>query len=186
MFPVVLDLTRLSVALIGRGSLTARRLSQLDAAGARHIAVFAENPDPELIEVAGPRLHHRLPGAEDLRAARVILITELPESQSRHLAEQARAAGALVNVEDNIPLCDFHTPSLVRHGDLLITVSTGGTSPGLARRLRKHLERLFGPEWGERLKRLAEARRGWRSEGADMAEVARRTDAMIDREGWLP
>lgn len=186
MFPIVLDLTRLSVALIGQGTLTARRLSQLDAAGARHVAVFAENPDPELIEIAGPRLRRHRPGTEDFRAARIVLITELPESQARHLAEQARAAGSLVNVEDNIPLCDFHTPSLVRHGDLLITVSTGGTSPGLARRLRKHLEHLFGPEWGDRLKRLAETRRRWRSEGADMAAVAQRTDDLIDREGWLP
>jgi len=59
----------------------------------------------------------------------------------------ARNAGALVNIEDAKPLCDFHVPSLVRRGDLVMTVSTAGRSPGLARRLRRHLEKLFGDEF---------------------------------------
>ncbi len=64
----------------------------------------------------------------------------------------------LVNVEDVLPLCDFHVPAIVRQGDLLLTASTGGTAPGLARALREHLAESFGPEWRERLADLAQER----------------------------
>ncbi|HUD53327.1 precorrin-2 dehydrogenase/sirohydrochlorin ferrochelatase family protein, partial [Parvibaculum sp.] len=83
-------------------------------------------------------------------------------------------------------LCDFHVPSTVRRGDLLLTVSTGGKSPGLARRLRRYLEDLFDPDWAGRLQDLAERRDAWREEGLDMSEIGRRTEAHIDEKGWLP
>ncbi len=61
----------------------------------------------------------------------------------------------LVNVEDVLPLCDFHVPAVVRRGDLLLTASTGGAAPGLARALREWLAQNFGPEWTDRLKDIS-------------------------------
>ena len=83
-------------------------------------------------------------------------------------------------------LCDIHTPSMVKRGDLVIGISTGGASPALARRLRRHLERLFPAEWADRVQRIAAARLRWRAEGADMATVTQRTDRLITENGWLP
>src|ERR1700760_3764789 len=88
----------------------------------------------------------------------------LPEGESRLLAGRARALGGLVNVEDVLPLCDFHVPAIVRRGDLLLTASTGGQVPGLSRALRESLADRFGPEWTQRLRELAIARARWRSE----------------------
>jgi precorrin-2 dehydrogenase/sirohydrochlorin ferrochelatase len=102
------------------------------------------------------------------------------------LAGIARSAGTLVNVEDRRAWCDFHSPALVRRGDLLLTVSTNGRSPGLAARIRRRLEGSFGPEWAERLDRLGTKRDAWRRRPRPLAELARLTDAAIDRQGWLP
>ena len=66
---------------------------------------------------------------------------------ARELAARARRLKVLVNVEDVLPLCDFHVPAIVRRGELLLTASTGGQVPGLARRLREALAEQFGPEW---------------------------------------
>ncbi len=93
--------------------------------------------------------------------------------------------GVLVNVEDQGALCDFHVPSVVRRGDLTITVSTGGRSPGLAARVRRFLEELFGPEWADHLEEVAARRAEWRTRGADTATVRRRTDRLIEHRGWL-
>ncbi len=73
----------------------------------------------------------------------------------------------------------------MRRGDLLLTVSTGGRSPGLAARIRRELERSFGPEWAARLERLGARRSAWKRRGRPLAELARLSDAMIDRQGWL-
>jgi len=67
----------------------------------------------------------------------------------------------------------------------MMTVSTAGRSPGLARRLRRHLESLFGDEWAERLEVIAKLREGWRADGLGLHEVAQKTDAYIDQQGWL-
>src|SRR6185369_3001873 len=80
---------------------------------------------------------------------------------------------------------NVHAPALLRRGDLLLTVSTGGRSPGLARRLKRFLEGIFGAEWQDRLEALATLRQAWREAGALPADIARRTEEWVDRHHWL-
>jgi len=154
-------------------------------AGAARVKVYAETLDVALADAVGPRLRHRLPTAEDLVGVRLLLVAGLDGGAASALAALARAMGILVNVEDRKPWCDVHVPKVVRRGDLTLTVSTNGRSPGLAKRIRHYLERLFGPEWEARVDDVAARRTAWRSEGADMATVGNRTDALIARRGWL-
>ena len=186
MIPIVVDPRRVPIALVGRGAQAASRLAWLRQGEASDLTVFSDDPSPELAERSGDRLRRRLPGGEDLGRFRLVWIADLPHGAASALAAEGRAAGALVNVEDDIPWCDFHTPSVVRRGDLLLTVSTGGRSPGLAARVRRHLERTFGPEWAGRLDHLAGRRAVWRRRERPLAELARLTDAVIERKGWLP
>lgn len=186
MFPVFLDLARLPVLLAGNGPVLAKRVRQLREAGARHLVIHAPNPEPEMIAAAGELLLRRLPEEADILAARVLWLADLPQPELARLAAEARRLGRLVNVEDDIPLCDFHTPSIVRRGDLVVAISTAGKSPALAVRLRQFVERCVSPEWAGRLERLARARLRWRAEGADMKTVMQRSNALIDAEGWLP
>ncbi|MGZ4139497.1 MAG: precorrin-2 dehydrogenase/sirohydrochlorin ferrochelatase family protein, partial [Actinomycetota bacterium] len=51
------------------------------------------------------------------------------------------------NVVDDTPHCTFIAPSIVRRGDLMIAISTGGTNPAMAVRIRQRLEEEFGPEY---------------------------------------
>ena len=185
MFPIVLDLEIVPVALVGSGGLAVKRLTQLLQAGARRLTVFSEGTDTTLAALAGERLIRRLPTDEDLAGFQVIYIVDLEPGIAGELATCCRALGRLVNVEDVKHLCDFHTPSQVRRGDLLLSISTGGRSPGLAQRLRRYLEDLFQPDWEDHLDELSRARDGWRAEGADMETVVRRTVEMIEKRGWL-
>ena len=163
-----------------------RRLELLLAGGADRIAVFSDAPSADLAALAAHRLRRRLPQPSELAGFRVLWIVDLPLAQARPLVAAARAAGALVNLEDVTDACDFHNPSLVRRGDLLLTVSTGGRSPGLAARIRRQLEQSFGPEWALRLEQVSARRSAWRRRARPLAELARLTDALIDRRGWLP
>lgn len=185
MLPLVLDVTRLKLALIGNGSAAERRLALLDEAGASDISVYAAAPSLALVRRAGERLIGRLPRPDEVAAARVLFISET-SPEHRALALTARSAGVLVHVEDEPALSDVHAPAVMRRGDLVIAVSTGGRSPALAAEIKRFLQTLFGAEWRGRIDELALLRRRWRKSGADHAGVAARTKAWIAARQWLP
>jgi precorrin-2 dehydrogenase / sirohydrochlorin ferrochelatase len=186
MLPLVLDLSRLTLLLIGDDAKAERRLALLDAAGAADLTVYAERPTPALAHAAGSRLVRRLPSVQEVAAARLVFISDKDAPRSRALAATARAAGALIHVEDAPALCDVHAPAVLRRGDLQIAVSTGGKAPGLAAQVKRVLGGLFGPEWRGRLDELAALRQRWRAAGADADTVAAWSAAWIRRHGWLP
>lgn len=167
MLPIVLDPSAAAVGLAGDGEGLARRQAMLDAAGIYPAMLAPEAPD------------------EVLRGLAALFIAGLPHRQANALAARARLHGVLVNVEDVPALCDFHVPAAVRRGDLLMTVSTGGKAPGLARLLRQWLDRQLDREWDVHLTDVEEARRSWRRAGHSLAEVSRRTRALVAERGWL-
>jgi precorrin-2 dehydrogenase/sirohydrochlorin ferrochelatase len=184
--PLSLDLSLLSAGLAGAGAPLIKRLRFLDEERIPGLAVYAPEPDAETVRLAGTRLIARLPHEAEVAALRVLFVAGLPMVEAARLAALARDHRVLVNVEDSPPLCDFHLPAIVRRGDLAVSVSTGGRSPTLARRLRSYLESVFPVAWAERTARIAGLRDGLKARGASAAEVIEATDALIDREGWLP
>lgn len=63
------------------------------------------------------------------------------------------------NIADVPDLCTFIVPAVITQGDLMIAVSTGGSSPALARRIREDLAGRFGPEYAEMTRVMGELRR---------------------------
>ncbi|MFN4090980.1 MAG: bifunctional precorrin-2 dehydrogenase/sirohydrochlorin ferrochelatase [Alphaproteobacteria bacterium] len=185
MIPIALDPAALAVALVGRGDLAVRRFGALQAGGAHRLAVYSDAPRPLLVQAARERLVRRLPTAGDLQALNVLWIADLPAALAHELAAAARAAKVLVNVEDDRANCDFHNVAQVRRGDLLLTASTNGASPGLAAMVREQLERTYTADWADRLERLRGQRQQWRAEGRTMEEVGCRTRAAVAEERWL-
>ncbi len=164
MLPIILSDEFAAVGLAGAGEGHARRAALLAEAGIKPLAI---NPQ------------------ESLPSIRVLFIAGLDHTASAALTARARAAGILVNAEDIPELCDFHVPAIVRRGDLVLTASTGGNAPGLARQLREWLETRFGPEWKLHLEEVSSARAGWRASGLPPAEVSRRTRELVSEKGWL-
>ncbi len=184
--PLALDLGLLPTALAGRGPALLKRLTLLDGEQVQNLKIYAPAADAGVTNAAADRLVPRLPTEAEIAACRVLFVAGLPPEQSAMLAKTARAHRVLVNVEDTLPLCDFHVPAILRRGDLALSISTGGASPTLSRRLRAYLGELFPEAWDDRTRRIATMRSEMRTNGAGMGEVAAATDRIIDDEGWLP
>jgi len=182
MIAVALDPAALPIAVAGRGGAALRRFLALRAGGACHVLLFCDQHDQDLERAAGTALRESLPGRAELAGLRALWIVGLPDDRAAELAAAARQERVLVNVEDRPALCDFHSVAEVRRGNLLLTVSTGGASPGLAARVRARLASEYGPEWAGRLELLRERRVAWRRDGRNAAEL---TDALIQANGWL-
>lgn len=167
MLPLVLDPGKNAVGLVGAGEGLARRAAMLAEA------------DVEAVHIA-PRA-----GKAELQGLSILFVVGLSRPRSARLAARARSARVLVNVEDQPSLCDFHVPAAIRRGDLLVTVSTAGKAPGLAKLVRQWIARRLGLEWDEHIAEVATARVGWRQSGVTPPEVSRRTAALVEQRGWF-
>ncbi len=184
MLPIVLDISNRRVVVAGRGYAALQRYEYARDAGAELLSLYVIDQDGWACN-AEAAIYERLPVKADLEGAAIVLIAGLPLEDGTRIAQNARAVGALVNLEDVPEYCDFHVPAIVRRGDLLLTVSTGGKAPGLAQKLKTHLQAQFGPEWTARIRDVIDARAAWREEGRAKAEIAQLTHDLVDREGWL-
>ena len=73
--------------------------------------------------------------------------------------EEGERAHVLVNSVDDVDHCHFAVPSVVRRGDLTLTIATGGKAPALAKKLRRQLSSQFGPEYVGVVELVGEVRR---------------------------
>ena len=178
MVPIHLDPDQLAIGLVGDGALAVRRLNWLQALGCRPL-VFSTSPDKALIDAAGPAFLPRRPGPRDLAGLQVMWIADLPQDEAAALAGRARRAKILVNTEDVLPLCDFHTPSILERGRLVISAGTGGASPALAAFVRAKLDTAFPDIWGEVLEEIARDRLALKAAGADMAQLKAAAEAKL-------
>lgn len=165
MIPIYLDPSLARIALIGRGALTVRRLTWLQQGGAAP-EVWSDEPSEALLGASDNTLLRRLPTDAELRDYQAIWIGDLPYERAELLANAARSAGVLVNVEDVVDLCDFHTPAVVRRGRLTLAAGTGGASPAVARAARERLEQAFPAAWEPALEEIARARAALRRRNA--------------------
>jgi siroheme synthase-like protein len=76
-----------------------------------------------------------------------------------------------VNAADDPANCSFTLMSVVRRGDLVVTVGTGGRSPALAAWLKTRFEDELGPEYETLLDLLSEAREELRAAGRSSEEL---------------
>ena len=185
MLPLI-HLPGTPVLLAGRGPALAKRIDLLEAAGLTALTVHSDAADAPLVERLGGRLRPALPTPREIAATCLLFVAGLTDAESRPLATEARALRIPVNVEDVPDLCDLHVPAILRRGQLVLTVSTGGSAPAMAAALRAWLAEAFGPEWAGRLEEIAAFRARLRGEGASPAEVIRGVGAHLARSGWAP
>ena len=159
-YPVNLQINNRSCIVVGGGAVAERKVQSLLAAGAC-VTVLSPQLTKALAELyQAKKLTHiaRIYEAGDLAGFFIVVCATDNEAVNRLAAEEASRAGALVNVADAPELGNFSVPSQILRGDLLITISTGGKSPALARVLGRELAEQYGPEYGQYLDLVANAR----------------------------
>jgi len=87
----------------------------------------------------------------------VVAATDSADVNGR-VAAEAHRRGILVNIVDEPVSSNFYVNAMVNRGNLCIGISTGGTSPALAKKLREELELLYGPEYATLTRLLGEYR----------------------------
>jgi precorrin-2 dehydrogenase/sirohydrochlorin ferrochelatase len=182
-YPVMLELAGRRCVVIGDDAVREHKVEGLVAAGADDVLVVATAPAAHLdgLEaIDGVVVERRAWRAGDLNGAFVVVAASHDAGERDAIAREARGRRALVNVMDDIPNCDWSAPSVVRRGELVLAIATGGASPALAKALRVELSAAFGEEWSEVLAVLRRVRTETMPSLPDFATRARRWQDALD------
>ena len=157
-----LDLTGRRCIVVGGGKVAERKVMGLLTAGGS-ITLIAPHLTERLLELAQAglvdwyELNYMEGMLKGMNPLLVFCATDKREVNEL-VAVEAREAGALVNDVTEPEMTDFTVPASFRRGDLLVTVSTEGASPGFARAMRQELEQEFPESFGLWLEKLKEMR----------------------------
>ncbi len=181
-FPIFLNLSAQKVLVVGGGEVALRKVTLLERAGAL-ISVVAPQVLPELEERAAGgaiALAAREFVPDDLNGARLVIVATSRRAVNRWIANLSEARGIPVNVVDDREASRFIVPAIIDRDPVLVAISTEGTSPVLARRLRERLEALIPAKIGELALWLRGLRRAARRRLRDVGERRRFFEQLID------
>lgn len=168
MLPVMLNFETLDFLLIGEGEKLYAREKKLHDLGVRKLVVI----QPPLGKIKFDNFD-------------VVMVVGLEDSECKNLHSKAKIAGCIVNIEDKKEYCDFFFQSFVKRGDLLISVSTNGKTPGTAKIIRDKIEEIFPAEWGNHIDEISAKRIEWKNSGKNYDEVNELTKNFVKQKNWL-
>ncbi|OWT60158.1 siroheme synthase CysG [Candidimonas nitroreducens] len=150
LFPLFTQLRGRRVLVVGGGIVAQRKAQSLAAAGA-DVLVGATAFTEELEKMAAHGAVQLQRGPFEpawLDGAWLAIAATQDQAVNRAVAGAAEARRIFANVVDDAELSSFQVPSVVDRSPLVIAISSGGTAPVLARRVRERLETLLDHSLG--------------------------------------
>lgn len=159
--PVNLDLKNKPVLVVGGGAIAFRKAELLARAQAMVYVVAPEirNELRALAEKSGGGVTVGPYAVAQLAGKMLVVAATDDDAVNTLVSRDAKAAGVLVNVVDQPALCTFIFPAIVDRSPVIISVSSGGAAPVLARLVRARIETMIPAAYG-RLAALAARFRG--------------------------
>jgi uroporphyrin-III C-methyltransferase / precorrin-2 dehydrogenase / sirohydrochlorin ferrochelatase len=181
-FPVFFDLKSQKILIVGGGEVALRKVSLLERTGAL-ITLVAPEVRPELMARAAAgklklAIREFLP--DDLQDIRLVIVATSHRAVNRWIAKLCDTRGIPVNVVDDREASRFIVPAIIDRDPVLVAISSGGTSPVLARRLRERLEALVPKKIGAFALWLRALRKSARRRLRDIDTRRRFFEAVID------
>ncbi|MEP0941964.1 MAG: siroheme synthase CysG [Rhizobiaceae bacterium] len=158
VFPAFFNVAAKRVVIVGGGDEAAAKLRLLSETSAK-LEVIAPHTTETMdgaIKLSGALHHARQFEFEDLADAALVFTAMESEPADALVVEAARMVGVPVNAVDRPHLCDFITPAIVNRAPVVVAISTNGTAPVLARRIKGMIEKVLHPRTGS-LARFADA-----------------------------
>lgn len=174
-YPLFLKMAGRACVVIGGGAVAERKVEGLLQVEASVTVISPTLSDRLEAWKTEGRIRHlrRDYGPGDLAGYQLAFVATDDGEVNATVAREGRERGVWVNAADDPAHCDFILPSVVRRGELVVAVATGGASPALSRAVGEELEAYFTPDYAVLAEIVGEVRR-------DLKERARPPDA----EGW--
>ncbi len=171
-FPIFFDIKNKPCLVVGGGEVATRKAGMLLQSGGFVTVVAPELTDTlkELAEAGKITYIAEKFHPEHLGDAVLVIAATNDRATNEQASAAAKQLRIPVNVVDNPDLCSFIMPSVIDRSPLVIAISSGGTSPVLARVIRAKLETFIPAAYG----RLAHFAASFRDQVKDKILPAKR------------
>jgi precorrin-2 dehydrogenase/sirohydrochlorin ferrochelatase len=117
-------------------------------------------PKLERYAIRGELVHFaRAYKTEDLEGNLLVFAATNDSSTNNQIVHEARKRGILVNSASSAQLSTFSCPSVLRRGDIVITASTSGKAPWVAKKVKEEIDKSLGVEYELMANIIGEVRR---------------------------
>lgn len=179
-YPINLKIDDMKIVIIGGGKVAYRKCMNFLAFNKKVLVVSKEfvkefEEIKEQVEIVKGAYNEKY-----IKDAFVVVAATNNKEVNREIGTYCRQYNKLVNVVDDKDLSNFTVPSFVKRGDLLLSVSTGGKSPSLSRKIRKDLEEVYDDGYEEYVKLLGQAREMIIENTSDIKERRKRLKELLD------
>jgi siroheme synthase-like protein len=159
-YPVNLVVAGRRCVVVGGGRIAARKVDGLLAADAEVHVVAPRLGDQMCTRRDEGRItvEERAFRPDDLDGAWLATAATDDHAVNHAVYEAGDERGVWVNSADDPDNCSFTLMSVIRRGDLVVTVGTGGRSPALATWLKERITAELGPEYETLVQLLSDAR----------------------------
>ena len=183
-FPVLLNVRGRLCVVIGGGDVAWRKINTLLERGAvvKVIAPMVRSDIAALADRGAIDLEPRGYRTGDLASAFLCVAAADDPEVNAAVRHEAGVRRVLVNVVDDPEGSDYQVPSFFENGPLLIALGTSGSSPAVARTLRRMIQEWLGDSFEEALAIVERFRERVRAENEDPKERVRFCEEAITAE----
>ncbi len=181
-YPVFMDINRKQCLVVGGGDVGARKAATLERCGAK-VRMVSRRFSSRCESLKTTSIDFQLKDYEKKDVTGMFFVFAATDNASlnHEIKKDAEELNILCNIADSPDKSDFILPSVVERGDLIMAVSTSGSSPAMAKKIRQELELTFGMEYAQFLTIMGNIRKKLLSSGHAPDDHRQIFHTLIDR-----
>jgi siroheme synthase-like protein len=164
-FPFMMDIEDKTCLIVGGGKIALHKAKMLLEFGAKLRIVSPEVCD-ELEQLTDIENKHSIRAEitrkeftpDDLNNVDFVVAATDDAALGEYISRLCRDRNIPVNVVDKKEECSFIFPAIIKQGDMVVSVSTGGNSPAGAGFIKRRINETLPEYYGDMVSRLGEYR----------------------------
>lgn len=156
-FPICIDINDKKCLVVGGGNVAKGKIEQLKEFGAdiTVIAPFICDEIKSFCKYDKVHIVRRTFSDDDVEGMTIVVAATDHLSVNKRVSDVCRERNIPVNVVDEKELCSFFFPAIIKEEELVISVSTNGTSPLLASHIKEKIYKEVIEEGDKNYGRIA-------------------------------
>ncbi|MDY0328757.1 MAG: bifunctional precorrin-2 dehydrogenase/sirohydrochlorin ferrochelatase [Arcobacteraceae bacterium] len=141
-FPIYLKMDKIKVLVVGGGHIAYEKLDKIKdfTLDIKIISPRICEDTKDFIDKFDIEFEQRSYCDGDINDFDIIVVAVDDLDLQKEIFDECTRSNKLCNSVDSVDFCNFIFPAYIKKGDLIVSISTSGKSPAVAKHLKKYLQ----------------------------------------------